>query len=76
MTDVSSLKNLAYLEAVCLSSNDIKNVESIINMINTCPNLKYLDIRNNDIQESNLKQLAEICQYRKLEPVQLLTDMQ
>ena len=51
-----------------MSSNDIKSVNSIMAMIQSCPNLKYLDLRDNDLPESGQKQLKEICQYPKAGP--------
>ena len=65
---------MAYLEAVCVSSNDIKNVNQVIPMINSCPSLKYLDLRNNDLPESNINQLKEVCQYHKPLPIKLVTE--
>ena len=72
VTDLSRLCNLAYLEAVCVSSNDIKSVGTVIAVINSCPNLKYLDLRNNDLPESNMKQLEEVCKYHKPTEIKLL----
>jgi hypothetical protein len=71
ITDVSPLCNLGYLEAVCVSSNDIKSVDSIMAMIQSCPNLKYLDLRDNDLPESRQNQLKETCNYRKPVPIEL-----
>ena len=74
ITSLTSLCNMAYLEAVCVSSNDIKNVNQVIPMINSCPSLKYLDLRNNDLPESNINQLKEVCQYHKPVPIKLVTE--
>merc|ERR1711871_282560 len=71
VADLNTLCNLAYLEAVCVSSNNIKSVNSVLSMINTCPNLRYLDLRNNDLPESSRMQLKETRQYRKPNTIQL-----
>ncbi len=53
ITDITSLCRFSYLEALCLSSNDIEDSSNIVNIINTCSKLKYVDVRNNDLEHLN-----------------------
>ena len=55
-------------EAVCVSSNDIKSVDSIMAMIQSCPNLKYLDLRDNDLPESRQNATQRNLQLSKASP--------
>ena len=51
--DITSLSRLSYLEAICLSSNDINDANNIVNIINTCTKIRYVDVRNNDLNHLN-----------------------
>ena len=56
------------------SSKSVENVNQVIPIINSCPSLKYLDLRNNNLPESNINQLKEVCQYHKPLPIKLVTE--
>lgn len=60
--ELKYLNNKKSIEKIVLKQNKIKDIEKLVELIIYFPNLKLLNIQDNDIQEIRIEKIRKILQ--------------
>ena len=62
LNGIKRLMQVKTLEAINLDDNDLEDVNELIEIINGLPNLKYVSLENNDINDEDEMRLEGCCE--------------
>ena len=53
--EINYLKNKETIKVIVLKQNNIKNIEKLVDIISSFPKLEFIDLRDNEIPNNEIK---------------------